>query len=45
MKISDLYVAGSVGNINIPIDSYLSSPDCLLNTHTHTHIHTVIVSG
>ena len=27
-KISDLYVAGSLVNINIPIDSYISSQYC-----------------
>ena len=39
-KISHLYVARPVANINIPRDFYLLSIPCLLFKHTHTHIHT-----
>ena len=37
-KISDLYVAGPVANINIRREFYLLSIPCLLIKHTHTHL-------
>ena len=39
-KISDLYMAGPVTNINIPRDFYVLSIPCLLIKHTDTHKHT-----
>ena len=36
-KISDLYVASPVANINMPRDFYVLLIPCLLIKHTHTY--------